>query len=77
MGFLQPLLLLGMLGVAVPIAVHLVNRKKAVRQSFPAIWLLVASKRQTAPASSSSSGCCSLLAFSPSSRCRLPSRSPF
>lgn len=51
MGFLQPLLLLGLLGVAVPIAVHLVNRKKAVRQSFPAIWLLAASKRQTAPAS--------------------------
>ena len=51
MGFLQPLLLLGLLGVGVPIAVHLVNRKKAVRRTFPAIWLLAASKRQTAPAS--------------------------
>ena len=51
MNFLQPLLLLGLLGVAVPVAVHLVNRKKAVRQVFPAIWLLAASKRQTAPAS--------------------------
>jgi hypothetical protein len=49
-GALNPLLLLGLLAVAVPIAVHLINRRKAARHRFPAIRLLLESDERIARA---------------------------
>lgn len=48
MNFLQPLFLLGLLGVAVPIIIHLINRQKAVRRPFPALKLLARSNQKEA-----------------------------
>jgi hypothetical protein len=48
MSFLSPLMLVGLLAVAVPIAVHLIHRRKAVRRAFPAIELLRSSDRRLA-----------------------------
>jgi hypothetical protein len=46
--FLQPLFLLGLLAVAVPIVIHLINRQKAVRRPFPALKLLESSRQREA-----------------------------
>ncbi len=48
MSFLEPLFLLGILAGALPIAIHLFNRRKAVRRVFPALALLRESDRRTA-----------------------------
>lgn len=40
MSFLQPLFLAGLLAAALPIIIHLINRRKAVRRPFPALRLL-------------------------------------
>ena len=50
MQFGNPLLLLGLLGAAIPIIVHLVNRQRARPQPFPAIVFLLRSKEQHARA---------------------------
>jgi hypothetical protein len=49
MTFGAPLLLLGLLSVAAPIAVHLVHRRRAHRVPFPALALLRQSERRLAP----------------------------
>ncbi|MCB9506910.1 MAG: VWA domain-containing protein [Myxococcales bacterium] len=49
MSFGAPLMLLGLLAAAIPVAVHLFNRRRAVRVRFPALELLVRSSRQVAP----------------------------
>jgi hypothetical protein len=38
--FLEPLYLAGLLAAAVPVIIHLINRRKAVHQPFPALKLL-------------------------------------
>jgi len=44
--FLNPLLLLGILGAAIPVIIHLINRKKAISHKFAAIdFLLQTNKR--------------------------------
>lgn len=48
MRFADPLFLLGLLGVAVPIVVHLVNRRKATRVRFPALAFVQKSLEQRA-----------------------------
>ena len=48
MSFLAPLFLLGLIAAALPVIVHLFNRKKAVRRPFPAIKLLAASRDSSA-----------------------------
>ena len=48
MRFADPLFLLALLGVAVPIAVHLINRKKATRVPFPALAFVKKSLERTA-----------------------------
>lgn len=49
MSFLQPFFLLGLLAIGVPIAIHLINRRKATRQPFPAMRLLLQSNQKEAP----------------------------
>lgn len=46
MSFLEPLFLLGLLAAAIPLVIHLINRRKATRQPFPAMQLLLASNRR-------------------------------
>ena len=48
MGFLAPLMLIGVLGLAVPIAIHLIGRQRARRVPFAALDFLLATKRRTA-----------------------------
>jgi hypothetical protein len=48
MGFLAPLMLVGALGVAVPIAIHLIGRRRARIVKFAALDFLMATKRKTA-----------------------------
>gem|GEM_PF-287802 len=49
MSFLQPFFLLGLLAIGIPIAIHLINRRKATRQPFPAMRLLMESNQKEAP----------------------------
>ncbi|HWO26192.1 MAG TPA: BatA domain-containing protein [Kofleriaceae bacterium] len=48
MGFLAPLMLIGVLGLAVPIAIHLIGRQRAKVVKFAALDFLLATKRRTA-----------------------------
>jgi hypothetical protein len=48
MGFLAPLMLLGCLALAVPIAIHLIGRRRARVVKFAALDFLMATKRRTA-----------------------------
>lgn len=48
MNFLQPLFLAGLLAAALPIIIHLINRRKAVRRPFPAMKLLQESNERIA-----------------------------
>lgn len=46
LSFLNPILLLGILGISIPIIIHLINKKKAVSHKFAAIdFLLETNKR--------------------------------
>jgi hypothetical protein len=47
-GFLAPLMLVGVLALAVPIAIHLIGRRKARVVKFAALDFLLATKRRTA-----------------------------
>jgi Aerotolerance regulator N-terminal len=47
-GFLTPLMLLGILAVAVPIAIHLIGRRRAKVVRFAALEFLLATRRRTA-----------------------------
>jgi hypothetical protein len=47
-GFLAPLMLIGALAVGVPIAIHLIGRKRAKVVPFAALEFLMATKRKTA-----------------------------
>lgn len=49
MSFLAPLFLVGLLAIGIPIAIHLINRRKATRQPFPAMRLLLESNQKEAP----------------------------
>jgi hypothetical protein len=48
MGFLAPLMLVGTIAIAVPIAIHLIGRKRARPVKFAALDFLMATKRKTA-----------------------------
>ncbi len=48
MSFLEPLFLLGLLGAALPLLVHLINRRKATKRSFPALKMLLESNKRVA-----------------------------
>ncbi len=48
MGFLAPLMLVGVIGLAVPIAIHLIGRRRARVVRFAALDFLLATKRRTA-----------------------------
>ncbi len=48
MGFLTPLMLLGLVAALVPIAIHLIGRRRAKIVRFAALEFLLASKRRTA-----------------------------
>ena len=48
MSFLAPFMLLGLLGISVPIAIHLIGRSRAKVVRFAALDFLMASKRRTA-----------------------------
>ncbi|MGM0557104.1 MAG: BatA domain-containing protein, partial [Myxococcota bacterium] len=48
MSFVEPLFLLGLLAAGIPIAIHLINRRKATRQPFPALELLMESQKKEA-----------------------------
>ncbi len=48
MSFLQPLFLAGLLAASLPIIIHLINRRKAVRRPFPALRLLRESNERIA-----------------------------
>lgn len=48
MGFLAPLMLVGVLGLLVPIAIHLIGRQRARPVKFAALDFLMATKRRTA-----------------------------
>lgn len=49
MSFLEPLFLAGLLATAIPLVIHLINRRKATHQPFPAMRLLLESNRKEAP----------------------------
>lgn len=44
--FLNPLLLLGILGASIPIIIHLINKKKAISHKFAAIDFLLETKKR-------------------------------
>ena len=46
MSFLEPIFLAGMLAAALPVVIHLINRRRAVRVEFPALAFLLASQRR-------------------------------
>lgn len=48
MGFLAPLMLAGLAGLGVPIAIHLIGRRRAKIVKFSALDFLLATKRRTA-----------------------------
>lgn len=48
MGFLAPLMLVGVIALAVPIAIHLIGRQRAKVVKFAALDFLMATKRKTA-----------------------------
>src|SRR5215470_576006 len=48
MGFLAPLMLVGVIALAVPIAIHLIGRQRAKIVKFAALDFLLATKRRTA-----------------------------
>jgi hypothetical protein len=48
MGFLAPLMLAGLVAIAVPIAIHLIGRRRARVVRFAALDFLMATKRKTA-----------------------------
>src|SRR5438132_2996588 len=48
MGFLAPLMLVGVTALAVPIAIHLIGRRRAKIVKFAALDFLLATKRRTA-----------------------------
>ncbi len=48
LGFLAPLMLVGALAIAVPIAIHLIGRRRARVVEFAALDFLLATKRRTA-----------------------------
>src|SRR5262245_37735570 len=48
MGFLAPLMLVGITALAVPIAIHLIGRRRARIVKFAALDFLLATKRRTA-----------------------------
>ncbi len=48
MGFLAPLMLIGAIALAVPIAIHLIGRRRAKIVPFAALEFLMATKRKTA-----------------------------
>jgi len=48
MGFLAPLMLVGLAAIAVPIAIHLIGRRRARIVKFAALDFLMATKRKTA-----------------------------
>lgn len=48
MSFLQPLFLAGLLAASLPLIIHLINRRKAVRRPFPALKLLKESNERIA-----------------------------
>lgn len=48
MTFAAPWMLLGLLAIGVPVAVHLINRRRAQRVRFPAMRLLLQSKQRVA-----------------------------
>lgn len=48
MSFVDPLFLLGLAAAALPVIVHLINRRKAVRVDFPALAFLLQSNRKEA-----------------------------
>lgn len=48
MGFLAPLMLLGLAAISVPIAIHLIGRRRAKVVRFAALEFLLATKRRTA-----------------------------
>ncbi len=48
MGFLAPLMLVGVLALGVPIAIHLIGRRRARKVRFAALDFLMATRRRTA-----------------------------
>lgn len=48
MSFVEPLFLFGLLALAIPLLVHLINRRKAVRRPFPAMKFLLESNKRVA-----------------------------
>lgn len=48
MGFLSPFMLVGLVGLAVPIAIHLIGRSRARVVKFAALEFLLATRRRTA-----------------------------
>ena len=48
MSFLQPIFLVGLLAAALPLLVHLINRRKATRRPFPALAFLLESNKRVA-----------------------------
>ena len=48
LGFLAPLMLVGAIALAVPIAIHLIGRQRAKVVRFAALDFLMATKRKTA-----------------------------
>ncbi|HTL36564.1 MAG TPA: BatA domain-containing protein, partial [Kofleriaceae bacterium] len=48
MGFLAPLMLVGAIAIAVPVAIHLIGRRRARVVKFAALDFLMATKRKTA-----------------------------
>lgn len=48
MTFGSPIMLLALLGVAIPIAIHLINRQRAVKVRFPALEFLLKSNQKLA-----------------------------
>lgn len=48
MNFMEPIFLAGLIGALLPLIVHLINRKKAVKVPFPAIKFLLQSQKKVA-----------------------------
>ncbi len=80
MGFLAPIMLAGVAAIAVPIAIHLIGRRKARVVKFAALDFLLATKRRTARRLRlrerffPSVLACRAIACAPRSRSRSPSR---
>ena len=48
MNFIEPLFLVGLLAAGLPVLIHLINRRKAVKQAFPPLKFLIQSQRRVA-----------------------------